>query len=134
MTEVRGIYKIPSLKTAFLIVSVFPDFSDSSQLSQESKKRTEYIGRTLRSKDRKLPKEIQQWKLKVVSEHDFLQAIARHRPKGLVSPSQSSDNPLALELLTINLLKTPGCLVDWTCTTPKGLGVIPDEDIIEVFI
>jgi hypothetical protein len=134
MTEVKGIYKIPSHKLAFLIVSVFPDFSDSSRLSQESKKRKEYIGRILRSKDRKPPTETQQWKLKVVSEHDFLQAIALHRPKGRVSSNQSFDSPEALELLTINLLKTPGNPLDWTCKTSKGIGIIPDEDIIEVFI
>jgi hypothetical protein len=134
MTEVKGIYKIPSIKTVFLIISVFPAFSDSSQLSQESKKRTEYIERILRSKDRKIPKETQQWKLKVVTEHDFLQAITRCMPKGLVSSNQSFDNHITLEQLTINLLKTSESLLDCTCTTPKYIGVISQEDIIEVFI
>jgi len=131
---IRGLYKIPFLKTAFLIVSFFPSFSDSLEPSLESKKRTGYIGRTLRSKDRKFPKEIQQWTLKVVSEHDFLQAIALHKPKGVISPNQTCDNPIQLELLTINLPKTPENLLDWTYSTPKGLGLVPEEDVIEVFI
>jgi hypothetical protein len=134
MTNLRGIYKIPSQRLAFLIVSVFPDFLDCCRESQASKKRMEYIGRTLRSKDRSTPKESQLWKLKVVSENDFLMAIKRYKPTRKESSNQSFDSPLALELLTMNLLKTPGDLVDWTFNTPKALSVIPNEDIIEVFI
>lgn len=134
MMNLRGIYKVPSQRLAFLIVSVFPGFLTRCTESQASKKRTEYIGRTLRSKDRSNPKASQQWKLKVVSENDFLTAITQYKPKNLESSSQSFDNPLALEMLTINLLRTPGDIVDWTFKTSKRLGVIPDEDIIEVFI
>lgn len=132
--NLRGIYKIPSQRLAFLIVSVFPGFLDCCKASQEHKKRMGYIERILRSKDRTCPKAPQQWKLKVVCENDFLTAIKRYKPKGIESPSQSFDNPLALEMLTINLLKTPGDLVDWTFKTPKALSAIPNEDIIEVFI
>jgi hypothetical protein len=134
MMNLRGIYKIPSQRLAFLIVSVFPDFLTRCRESQASRKRMEYIGRTLRSKDHSKPKVAQQWKLKVVSENDFMTAITHYKPKGTESSSQSFHNPLALEMLTINLLKTPGDLVDWTFKTPKSIGVIPDEDIIEVFI
>jgi len=134
MTNLRGIYKIPSQRLAFLIVSAFPDFLDCCRESQASKKRMEYIGHTLRSKDRSNPKAPQQWKLKVVSENDFLTAIKRCKPTRKESSSQSSDNPLALELLTMNLLKTPGDPVDWTFNTPKALSAIPNDDIIEVFI
>jgi len=134
MMNLRGIYKIPSQRLAFLIVSVFPDFLSCCIKSQEHKKRTGYIGRILRSKDRILPKVPQQWKLKVVCENDFLTAIKRCKPKGIESPSQSFDSPLALEMLTINLLKTPGDPVDWTFNTPKALSAISNDDIIEVFI
>ena len=134
MNNLRGIYKIPSQRLAFLIVSAFPDFLDCCIESQASKKRMEYIGRTLRSKDRSNPKAPQHWKLKVVCENDFLTAIKRYKPTRKESSSQSFDNPLALELLTMNLLKTPCDLVDWTFNTPKALSVIPNEDIIEVFI
>lgn len=133
MTEIRGIYKIPSQRIAFFIVSAFPDFLDSSRLSQESKKRTEQIVRILQSKDRKIPTGVPQWKLKVVSEHDFLRAIELHTPRKKVSSNQSFDSPVPLELLAINLLETPESLL-WTSNTPKALGVVPDEDIIEVFI
>jgi len=134
MMNLRGIYKIPSQRLAFLIVSVFPDFLDCCIESQEHKKRMGYIGRILRLKDRRRPRVSQQWKLKVVCENDFLTAIKRYKPKGIESSSQSFDSPLALEMLTINLLKTPGDPVDWTFNTPKALSAISNDDIIEVFI
>lgn len=132
--NLRGIYKIPSQRIEFLIVSAFPDFLDCFRESHASKKRMEYIGRTLRSKDRRNPKGSQLWKLKVVSENDFLMAIKRYKPTRKESSNQSFDSPLVLELLTINLLKTPCDLVDWTFNTPKALSVISNDDIIEVFI
>ena len=134
MTNLRAIYKIPSQRLAFLIVPTFPDFLDCCTESQANKKRMEYIGHTLRSKYRSNPKAPQLWKLKVVSENDFLTAIKRCKPTKKESSNQSFDSPLALELLTMNLLKTPCDLVDWTFNTPKALSVIPKEDIIEVFV
>jgi hypothetical protein len=69
-----------------------------------------------------------------VCENDFLEAIKQWQPRRKESSSQSFDNPLALELLTMNLLKTPGDPVDCTFNTPKALSVIPRDDVIEVFI
>src|SRR5580692_9116243 len=106
MISIKGIYKIPSIKHVFFIVSSLRDFLDNSLTSQGNKTRMEYFGRILRSKDRMLPKANLQWTVKVVSEHDFLKAIKQHIPKGKVSPNRSSNNPEELELLAINLLKT----------------------------
>jgi len=129
-----GIYKLPTVRHVFFIVSSLHDFLDSLSLSEENRIRREYFERILRSKDRIRPKVSLQWTIKVVCVHDFLKAIKRRIPKGKVLPSQSSHNPEELELLTINLAKTHQSDLARTFDTPKVLSAIPDDDIIEVFI
>lgn len=131
---IRGIYKLPVLKHAFIIVDSLEGLSDSLQPSQGHKKRMECFERILRSKDRSIPTDTQQWTLKIMSESDFVKVLEQHNPKGRVSSNQTSCNPEHLELLAINLLKAPEILSDWTLVSPKVLSSIPDEDIIEVFI
>ncbi len=130
----RGIYKIPSVRHAFFIVSSLQEFSEHSLVSQENKKRREYFAHTLLSRDRKHPKVAPQWKLKVMSENDFLSVLRRQKPIRQVSSNRSSDYPEELELLAINLLRNSENDLDWTSNTPKVLSVVPGEDIIEVFI
>ena len=134
MTKIRGIYKIPAVNHTFFIVNSLEDFSDSTQTYRESKRRMAHFERILRSKDRTNLKEAQQWKLIIVEEQEFLRVIECSMPTKEVSSSQSRYNLKHLELLTINLLKTPVSPGDWTFSTPKKLSVIPEEDIIEVFI
>lgn len=134
MISIRAVYKIPELKHMFFIVEPLGSSYDCLKESLGSKKRREYIEQILRSKDRSIPKETQQWTLKIVPADDFLSAIEQNKPRELVSSNQSSQNPEKLELLAINLTKTPPNSSDWTLKTPKALSVIPDEDIIEVFI
>lgn len=130
--KITGIYKLPEIKHAFLIVASLDEFSDNSKLSQESKRRMEYFEHILRSKENKKTKDIPQWTLKVVSEKDFLTVLKQQHPKGLISSNQSSPNPEYLELLAINLLKTSKN--ESELKQRKTLSLIPDEDIIEVFI
>jgi len=125
--KIIGIYKLPVIKHAFLIVSSLDEFSDSSQPSPESKRRMGYFGHILRSKENKKTKATLQWTLKVVSEKDFLTVLRQQHPKGLISSNQSSHDPEYLELLAINLLKT-------SKGESKTLSLIPDDDVIEVFI
>ncbi len=134
MISIMGIYKLPTVRHVFFIVSSLHDFLDSLSLSEKNRTRREYFERILRSKDRKRPKVSLQWKIKIVCVHDFLKAIRQRIPKGKVLPSQSSRNPEELELLTINLERTPQISLDRTFDTPKVLSAIPDDDIIEVFI
>lgn len=134
MVSIKAAYKIPDVRHVFLIVDSLDPFLDSSQLSQESKKRKECFERILRSKDRRCPKATQQWTLKIMLEHDFLMAIKQNNPTGQVSANQTYGSPEDLELLAINLVKTPESSLDRTFNTPKVLSLLPDEDIIEVFI
>lgn len=131
---IRGIYKLPAIKHTFLIVSSPADDQTNEETWQENKRRMEYFEHILESKDHMLPKEVQLWRLKVVCECDFLSVIEQKRPTEKVSSSQSSKNPEMLELLAINLLKTPSRLPSATQQTTKFLCNVPDEDIIEVFI
>lgn len=93
----------------------------------------EYFEHILRSKDHTPPTVTRQWTLKVVSERDFLRVLEQRMPTAKESPSQSSYNPECLELIAINLLKTPEN-PSRSLNTPTVLSKIPDEDIIEVFI
>lgn len=129
-----GIYKIPKIKHALIIVAPSDEFSSNLQQLQKNKKRMECFEQILRSKDHRIPKEAQQWTLEVVSKIDFLKVLKLNKPKGKVSSNLSFHNPECLELLAINLVKTPEKTSDWTLDTPTALSSIPEEDIIEVFI
>ena len=94
----------------------------------------EYFEHILQLKDHMPPKVIPRWKLKLMSEDDFLSALKQQIPTRQVSSNPSSHNPEDLELLAINLVETPENPLDWTFNTPKVLCAVPDEDIIEVFI
>ncbi len=131
MTTIRGIYKLPAIKHTFFIISSLQDFSGNSQL-RESKKRMGYFAKVLRSKDKEYPKVTQKWKLIVIEQQEFLKVLECSLPKRKSSSSQSCYNPEDLELLAINLLKTPEPFL--THDTPKVLSCVSDEDIIEIFI
>lgn len=134
MISIRAVYKIPEVNHVFFIVEPLDSTCDYLEESQGRRKRMEYFEQILRSKDRSNPKVTQPWTLGIVPVDDFLSAIERNTPKELVSSNQSSQNPEKLELLAINLTKTLPNSSDWTLKTPKALCMIPDEDIIEVFI
>ncbi len=134
MIKIKGIYKLPAVKHIFFIVSSLQEFSDGARSSKESKRRMEYFERILQSKDHTPPKVTPLWKLKVMCETDFLSALKQYNPTGRVSSNRSCHNPEDLELLAINLCKTPLSSPEKTFHTPKVLSVVPDEDIIEVFI
>ena len=131
---IRGIYKLPAIKHTFLIWGSPDEDQTDRTMWIENRKRREYFEHILVSKDRMLPKEVLLWRLKVVSEDDFLSVIRQHTPTDQVSSSQSSQNPEMLELLAINLLRNPVHLPSEPCETTKFLCAVPDEDIIEVFI
>lgn len=134
MISIKGIYKIPAARHAFFIVPSLDSFGEDIGSSQESKKRMEYFEHILQLKDHMPPKVIPRWKLKLMSEDDFLSALKQQIPTRQVSSNPSSHNPEDLELLAINLVETPENPLDWTFNTPKVLCAVPDEDIIEVFI
>lgn len=76
-----------------------------------------------------------QWKVKLIHEDDFLMSLESLQKKLLESSNQPFRNPENMELLAINLVKTPRSSPETLSSiTPKVLSHIPDEDIIEVFL
>ncbi len=129
---IKAIYKLPQIKHAFFIVAPLEEQSTTEVQLSGNKRKREYFEQILRCKDHSSPTETQQWTLKIVSESDFVKVLKQHMPKGLELSNPSSHSPELLELLAINLLKTP----DFTNVyqEQKVLSVVPEEDIIEVFI
>ncbi len=133
MTTLTGIYNLPAIKCAFFIVSFLEDVSGKQTSSPEHDKRIRQIEHILSSKNHTFPKASQLWKYIVVEQRDFLLALEQSMPREIGETNQSCYIPEHLELLTINLLKTPLDRLR-PYETPKVLSCIPDEDIIEVFI
>ena len=131
---IKGIYKLPAIKHTFLVMSSGEEGCDNETMWIENRKKMEYFEHILELKDHMHPKETPLWRLKLVHEDDFLLAIKRYRPKEIVSSSQSLGNPEELELLSVNLLKNLVNPLYETYETPKFLGSIREEDIIQVFI
>lgn len=132
--KVIGLYRLPQIKHEFLIVSSLEAFLKGQQELKDYKKRMECIEHILQSKDCTPPKETQQWRAELVLEEDFLRVLKQRMPKVEVSSNLSSHKPICMELLTINLVKTPETSSDLTLSSPKELSVSKNEDIIEVFI
>ena len=122
---ITGIYKIPSIKHAFFVVSEF---------YHECKRRAQYFDKILRVKGRIYLEVNQKWNLKIISQRDFLSVLEKYMPSRQISCSNSFNCPESLELLSINLIKSrelsPVCSHD----TLKGLCRVADEDVIEIFI
>jgi len=134
MGKIIGVYKIPAVKHAFLIVSSIPLDLDTLEELSENTNRMEYFDHILRLKDQVGRKNIPRWTLKVLTPDEFLEVLERHKPLESRSTNQSSHNPESLELLAVNLLKDLDDDRPNACETPKVLCCVPDEDIIEVFI
>lgn len=130
---IRGVYKIPQIRHAFFIVDSLEEYEESPTKSLSIAEGEEYFEHIVRSKDHICTKEAQQWKLRVVSSEQFLRVLEKCTAKEVGFPNQSSCSPESLELLAINLLKTPASNPD-SFHTSKYLGAVPDEDVIEVFI
>jgi hypothetical protein len=134
MSSILGIYKLPGIKHVFFIVSSLSEFFANIKMSKGSVVKTIDFEHIHLSKNHIKPIRSQQWSVKVVSEHNFLNSLKQYIPTDKVSSNQSSHIPVDLELLTINQLKTPVSSPEMTFHTPKVLSVVPDSDIIEVFI
>lgn len=131
MTWVRAIYKIPELRHIFLVVAL-PE--DRPNLSKESEKQKKHLEHILRSKYLGKEKKYPEWKLKLIQEDDFLEIIEEQAGtmRGLTNPS--IENSEHMELLAINL-QTPKSRPDpLSLLTPKVLGRVSNDDIIEVFV
>lgn len=131
---ITGIYKIPSIKHAFFVVSSLKNLFSDSEFYHECKRRMQYFDKILRLKERIYLCGNEKWNLKVISQRDFLSVLEKYMPLGQISNCNSCNFPESLELLSINLIKSrelsPSCSHD----TLKGLCRVANEDIIEIFI
>lgn len=69
-----------------------------------------------------------------MTQRDFLTVLERQNTRERVSSNLSYHNPEALEMLAVNLLETPDDFPRCAYETPKQVGFVYDEDVIEVFI
>lgn len=130
---IKAIYRIPSIKHTFLIVGPHDTPSLKHLELEQIGVEEESLEHILRWKDHIGPKEALRWTQRVVSFEEFLEVVEKCTPIGRVSSIQSSRNPEDLELLAINLLKTPVSPSE-SLDSSKYLGFVPDEDVLEVFI
>lgn len=129
MKPVKAVYTIPHLKLTFIVAC---PLSGRSSTSQDNRKTTEYFERILLLKDRMTPKADRQWRIKRVSQNDFLASIEQCKSISREYTNQTSDIPISMELLAMNLGKNAD--FDPTYFTPKILDNINASDMIEVFI
>jgi hypothetical protein len=117
MISIIAVYKIPSVKHAFLIVQSFDDLIPL----KEKMKRMEYFDHILHFKDNFPLGSVKQWTIKILHEIEFLTVLKKNK-----------SSPQTLELLTVNLLKQ----TDLHCETysDKCVEVISNEDVIDIFI
>ena len=129
MIVVKALYHLPAIRHLILVVpcvSITRDCPKQSHLS--SKQEIEHI---LLGKHHMPSKKSLKWTIKIVREDDFLSSLLAQQSRVKVCPNQSLRNPENMELLAINLVKTPESL---SSNTPKILSRVSDEDIIEVFV
>jgi len=132
MTKLTGIYKIPALKCIIFIFSSLEGVLGKRTSLIENEKRKQEIEHILRSKNCTPPIGLQLWKFVLFEQNDFLEILASKTPRKRADTNQTFCIPENLELLAINLLKTPKVCLDFD--THKILSSVPDEDIIEAFI
>lgn len=124
---IKGIYKIPAIKYAFFITSSF----DEIELDQE-KKRNKHFENIFLSKDNICSKEKRSWIFELTSENELIQVLSMCMSGINISSNLSCSQPDCLELLAMNLIKNNN--ESSNLNNSKFLGLINDEDIIEVFI
>ena len=134
MIVVKGIYKLPEIKHIFIVVPSPSIANDNPKLLLQSKQRRRYFDNTVLSKDRMTKPTNLKWTIRIIPEDDFLESVRELTQRPEISSNRSFDNPENMELLAINLLKTPLSSPDLSLHTPKVLSKVFDEDIIEVFI
>lgn len=116
--RLKGIYNLPQIKQTFLVI-------DSSHMSEKSlclfEEISEHLLDILKTKN---PMEnSENWKYDLVTTGEFLCALSR------IYPDQSFCYPDSMEILAINISKTPNSFSD-----NKILGLLKEEDVIEVFV
>lgn len=117
--DIKAIYKIPEMRYVFVIFSSIDEVY-SSELDIKMK-----FHEIIHSKYSKIPIKNQSWKIKLISQEDFLSAIPQHKS---LNNQTSYANPESMELLAINISKTQSDI------SKKELSFVDDLDLIEVFI
>lgn len=135
MTLARGIYKIPSIKHIFFITQSRDEcFLEQDMHETKNKNNREYFERIIQQKRHKYPTEDQQWIIKSICEDDFLSAIKQQLPIETEQTNHSLYNSAEFEFLAINIEKTFESSIRSEAETRKDMGLVPADDLVEVFI
>ena len=132
--RIRALYRLPARKEILVIASFPYTDQNSPKLSELRKLRIESLEHTLKNKHCMRNNQDQQWTIRIIPEDDFLLSLSSQENIMQVTTNQPFRNSEDMELLAINLLKTPRSSTDLSYNTPKILSKVLDEDIIEVFI
>lgn len=132
---VRAVHKNPKEMQIVLIVTHVSKSDSSPKPLSKSKSETINIEQVCLHKACKLPKKDLKWTLKIIQEADFLMSLGFPCMKSQKLTNQPYENSSDMELLTINCIKPPlSSLENLSSISAKRLGMIPEEDVIEVFI
>src|SRR5277367_4234999 len=119
--RIRAFYRIP-IKKEILVVACFSNAAqDNSTPSGDRILRKEELQHIHNNLNNMLTNKNPKWTIRIVPEDDFLKSILGLEYKTQTKTNQSFDNSEYMELLTINLLKTPRSSIDLSSTTPKAL-------------
>lgn len=134
MIRIKAVYTLPAINQV-LLIAAFPDTDlDSPKPSEFHISRKQLLEHIGLDKSRMLPSKSLRWKVRIVPENDFLLSIADSEAKKQTLAIQSSHSSESMELLAINLAKTPESSCDPSKDTPTVLSRLQDQDIIEVFV
>ena len=134
MKWIKGIYTLPKSMNVFLIMSDPHVHQRPESLIEESKQAKKLLEHIVRGKNKKLPKGYRQWITTQVLEQDFLSSIKELTAKEGAISNPSYHDPIDIDLLTINVLKSSDDSCEELLESKKVLSRIPEHDIIEVFI
>lgn len=126
---IKGVYKIPSSRHVFFIAAS-PKPLNSNLSNEQNKERIQWIVDILsKSKDSKTPIRSHKWKVRLIYEDDFFVAMQLLQ-KDEMSVTKQTYRPDSLKFLAMNMIESQNS----DGNTLKVLSIIPDEDIIEIFI
>lgn len=134
MFWVKAVHYVPEIKQIIFIVSTNLNFHDLFHLSLVDNKKTKCSDHIDLYRNRMSNIKYQQWTIIIMLEGDFLLSLKQPSKNQGEQTNPSNHNPENMELLTISVSDTPRSSLCRSLNTPKALGKLQKEDIVEVFI